>query len=1445
MRKSLLFVLLLAVGSHLRAADYYWVGGGGNWSDLNHWRLGSSGGPIPSIVPGPGDNVFFDASSAFGTTAPAKTVTLDANGFCNNMTWGAVPNSPTFITANATFTVQLQGNLSLNATTTYQSIFAFKGATAATLTTNGTVLGQFGVEIDKPGSSLTVTDSLIVPAAVNTGTNFILFTSGTFNIAGKKVKVYGFSSDNNNVRTLEMTNADLTVNSGTNSGYHYTGTGKTLNAAGSTMNAFGYWSDGGTYNKVTVTSGSGANTIRVNNSTYTSLTFTPSIGGSIFSHIGSNNTVDTLVFNGIGAIGYNYGIGNVLVSNNNTVGIVKYAQVAQINGTGNVIGKIECLDNLIVNAGSNNNTVDSLILAPNHSTNFNGTFNINDYLYVAGASCDAYTEISGDSVAGTVNFASGAVVNISNVILTGVKATGPVTPIAVNGIDGGGNTGFTITEPTGTGTTFYWVGGPGDWNDKNHWSATSGGSGGVCVPFKNDNVVFDANSGLTGGTVTTSSSSFCNDMTWAAGVGTVTFNESATSAFRAYGSVVLRSTVTMNAGIEFYGSSAASVTTNGSTLGNLQLNVTKTGGGSLTLTDNWSNAAGYINFNQGALSMAGRTVSIFRFYSRNNLTRNLDISNATVTVTDQWHYYGLSRLMTAAGSHITSQGYFVTNAPSTNYPWVDITYAGTVATGFDISSTTFGQLTFTATAATSAARISNSNTIRRLEFKGAGAVTSGGNNIDSLILAGSRNYAFTGTNTVNQYFKAQATPCSGLTEMRGSPTGTLAFGNTAIVQIANVYLQNMTATGTITPISFNGADAGGNTGWTINSTPGSPRYWIGASGDWNDPLHWSTTSGGTGGACVPIVSDDVYFDAASGFTAGNKTVTINNGNAYARNISWAGATNSPTWSKSASWAMEVWGDSIIVNPAATFSVSPVTVKGANAAYLKGGAPAGNFDVRIEKISGSLTLLNSYNNNQTDFVVVDGAFNAPGLTVNVNSVDNFNLANVSSIDISNATINAALWRYAGTVANHSLNAANSTINANTIIAAGLQYDTVNVSGILSSSAIIASTTINRLTFTDPNTASAVGINGASNVLGTVEYKGSGGVYGTGNTINTLMFFPGKIYTFTAGTTTNITNEWFASGTPCNLTEIVSSSTTANATINKTGGAPEFDYIRVRRITATGSTPFVGFNHTIDQGNNTNWSIAPYNGAAPIYGLGPDTLIAPTDFPYTLRTDGFFGSPSSQYTWNDNSTADSLAIPGPGTYSVDVSFVDGCSLSDQITIGYFNPLPLTLVDFSVHQQECNTRLSWKIADAAGLSHFVVERSTDGRHFTAIATVPYTDVADYVYTDPAPENGMNHYRLKLVDAGAQYAYSKTVSINSSCELNAVKVFPTVTSGRVQIVLPQGYAEAKIELYNISGQPVNMQVGGSGTSRTIDLDGFPAATYVLRVINGNEVKSFKVQKQ
>lgn len=1412
------------------AADYYWVNGGGSWSDLNHWRLNSPTGSIPSIVPSATDNVFFTNQSGFGTTVAERTVSLDANGFCNNMSWAPdVANTPVFSRSNNAYTVEVWGNLAITPNMSFSQGFVFRGATSNTFTTNGTVNGIFAFEINKAGGTLNLTDSFVCTST--SALNNINLNTGTFNAAGKTIKAYQFISNNNLSRTFDITGATL------NFSYRwtYTGANKTLLATNSSLTANSILSiDGNTYNKVNC-GGLFDGDMIVSNATISKLTFTNTNTGS-FATVTNSNTIDTVVFMGRGRI-YNL----------NNIGYLNTQRTASILGSKNTFGTILAQDNFTVST-TDTTTVDSLLLAANKSTRLGGTININNYLRADGVTCQAFTEIIADTgnIANLV-FGAAASALVNNVLLTNIAAQGANTPIAVSGVDGGGNTGFTITQPASlTGTTLYWVGGAGDWNDNAHWSYTSGGAGGACIPFIADTVIFNAASGLSSGNiVSTSGNAYCRNISWLSGVGTATFNQLAGTRFSVYGSATLAPAVTVNATLEFTGSdSTATFTANGSTLGTANVMVNKTGNGRLTFADNWTNTNALITFAGGRLSMAGRTIYVRAFASNNNNVRYADITNANIRVSNTWAYTGNSNFLQSEGSYLLSDLYL--NIANRSYPAIDLSYAGATDV-FSIAQSTIGQLTFTSTSATSVAKILNGNTIRRLEFKGAGNIT-GTNTIDTLILTGSRNYLFNGTTTLNKYLQAQSAACTGLLEMRGNTAGTIQFNPTAVISMANVYLQNMTATG-VPPVPVSGADAGGNTGWNITSAAGAPHYWVGGSGDWNDASHWSLSSGGAGGACIPTVYDDVYFNANSGFTAGSRTVTINNGNAYARNLDLTGAANSPIINKSVSFNMELWGDSIILNPTVTFN-GLVTPKGPLPVYLKGNV-SGDFDFNIDKAGSSLSMLNSYSNAQTNIGLINGAWNATGVNVSVGQVDNSAAANnVFAINISNSRVTAPVgWRFQGTIANHSLNAANSSITTGDFKAAGMTYDTVNVTNVLNTSVNMVSATISSLNFTDPSTASAVGIVGSGNTLGRVEYKGSGIVNGN-NTIDTLIFFPGGIYTFTAGTNTTVNSAWYGSGTPCRLTEIVSSSTTANATITRPNGEVDFDYVRLRRITAAGAAaPFTARNHSIDQGNNTNWAIAPYDGAAPIYGLGPDTALLATDFPYTLQTTGFFGDPSSQYTWNNNSTADSLVVTDTGVYSVTVNFVDGCTISDNIHITLAEPLPVTLSGFEATLQNCQAVLGWEVLKADNFKQFVVERSNDGRKFDAIATVDYSNgINNYAYTDKATPNGKSYYRLRLVDRDGMLAYSGTVNVNSDCKTQRIEVYPTKTAGTVYVKLPAGYEGAGIEVIALTGQAV--KVTGSGNIdqpglHQVDLDGLAQGTYLLKVTKGNEVHTFKVVYQ
>jgi hypothetical protein len=63
-------------------------------------------------------------------------------------------------------------------------------------------------------------------------------------------------------------------------------------------------------------------------------------------------------------------------------------------------------------------------------------------------------------------------------------------------------------------------------------------------------------------------------------------------------------------------------------------------------------------------------------------------------------------------------------------------------------------------------------------------------------------------------------------------------------------------------------------------------YWVNGSGSWNDGSHWSLTSGGSGGAGVPTLSNDVVFNKKS-FTEKGAVVSIT-AQAYCNNLTWKG-----------------------------------------------------------------------------------------------------------------------------------------------------------------------------------------------------------------------------------------------------------------------------------------------------------------------------------------------------------------------------------------------------------------------------------------------------------------------------------------------------------------------------------------------------------------------------
>lgn len=102
---------------------------------------------------------------------------------------------------------------------------------------------------------------------------------------------------------------------------------------------------------------------------------------------------------------------------------------------------------------------------------------------------------------------------------------------------------------------------------------------------------------------------------------------------------------------------------------------------------------------------------------------------------------------------------------------------------------------------------------------------------------------------------------------------------------------------------------------------------------------------------------------------------------------------------------------------------------------------------------------------------------------------------------------------------------------------------------------------------------------------------------------------------------------------------------------------------------------------------------------------------------------------------------------------------------LTIAENTNLPVRLSFFNGGLQNGAATLNWEVASESGSKNYIIERSTDGRNFIAIATVPAKneDGASYSFTD-AGFSGSAYYRLRHTDLDGKTTLYNTVRLKKA---------------------------------------------------------------------------------
>ena len=159
------------------------------------------------------------------------------------------------------------------------------------------------------------------------------------------------------------------------------------------------------------------------------------------------------------------------------------------------------------------------------------------------------------------------------------------------------------------------------------------------------------------------------------------------------------------------------------------------------------------------------------------------------------------------------------------------------------------------------------------------------------------------------------------------------------------------------------------------------------------------------------------------------------------------------------------------------------------------------------------------------------------------------------------------------------------------------------------------------------------------------------------------------------------------------------------------------------------------------------------------------------------------------------------------------------------GVSDPLPVKLLSFKHYvQDQQNVLLKWDVAEQVDIRKYIVERSSNGRDYSAIGSITANNETSYTYkfTDNDPVNGVSYYRLQIVEDNVRN-YSRILVVNLAAREDVIAIYPvpatniftirlknsSLMNTEAQLLSADGRLLRKIKLQNVEQKYQYRRVG------------------------------------
>ena len=176
---------------------------------------------------------------------------------------------------------------------------------------------------------------------------------------------------------------------------------------------------------------------------------------------------------------------------------------------------------------------------------------------------------------------------------------------------------------------------------------------------------------------------------------------------------------------------------------------------------------------------------------------------------------------------------------------------------------------------------------------------------------------------------------------------------------------------------------------------------------------------------------------------------------------------------------------------------------------------------------------------------------------------------------------------------------------------------------------------------------------------------------------------------------------------------------------------------------------------------------------------------------------------------------------------------------------NPLPLQLLNYEASPTPPKEGLKnwtvlnkWTTANELNTSHFIVQRSEDGRIYKSVGSIAAKGFGEYIFIDNSLPSGFEtvYYQLQVVDKDGKFTYSKVIKISSSVEaLDGLILVENPAKHQLKLnVIAASLNNTIANVLNAQGMIMKTFTLKQGY-QTIDITGFATGVYYLQTKIGS----------